>query len=141
MQSTGQTSTQAVSLVPTQGSQMTYANFLSLFIIPAVLPGLPARAGAIILWPHETCASGGTVRGARAGLQPSRASAGTPFRADHLRRRSRDAWRRRVGLGRLRGPGLLQLHRLRAFRAPAVPRRSDDVNWHGRSFLGPGRVE
>src|SRR5215831_4852404 len=138
MQSTGQTSTQAVSLVPTQGSQMTYANLLVSVHHTPRSPRLPVSPGAIIACSHETCASVGTVHGAGAGPQPPRVSAGTPIRADYVSRRSRDAWRRRLRVGRLRGPRLLQLHRLRTFRAPPVPRRPDDVDWHGRTFLRPG---
>src|SRR5215472_15736838 len=104
-------------------------------------PRLPVSPGAIIACSHETCASVGTVHGAGAGPQPPRVSAGTPIRADYVSRRSRDAWRRRLRVVRIRGPRLLQLHRLRTFRAPPVPRRPDDVDWHGRTFLRPGRIE
>src|SRR5229473_7226337 len=41
MQSTGQTSTHAVSLVPTHGSQMIYANPFIILAIVAALEGAP----------------------------------------------------------------------------------------------------
>src|SRR5713101_2375536 len=41
MQSTGQTSTHAVSLVPTHGSQMIYANSFIILAIVAALKGSP----------------------------------------------------------------------------------------------------
>src|SRR5499427_368602 len=115
--------------------------FWSLFNHTPRSPRLPVSPGAIIACSHETCASVGTVHGAGAGPRPPRVSAGTPIRADYVSRRPRDAWRRRLRVGWLRGPGLLQLHRLRTFRAPPVPRRPDDVNWHGRTFLRPGGIE
>src|SRR5262245_5150942 len=65
MQSTGQTSTHAVSLVPTQGSQMIYAtkSMISNFLLAAVLacdPGLTARFAPARprVGRYEVCTSG-----------------------------------------------------------------------------------
>src|ERR1043166_6347248 len=106
MQSTGQTSTHAVSLVPTHGSQMIYA-IATITIIVHTPPQRTLRTRRKLDFSASSAVlSGGEFdeapvhRGDFRGVLRSCLGAGTAIRAGGPGRRTRHGQRRRLGVDR-----------------------------------------